>query len=228
MATTTGTTLINRAAIQLTDLGNIRWTRAELLGWLNDGQRQIVQIKPTSNNKTTPVKMSAGTRQLIPTDGWLLLDIIRNINASGNLPGPAVRIISRELLDAFNINWHNDPASAVVQNYVFSLEDQTAFYVYPPADGTGYLEVNYSQVPADLINEANPINVNDIFQSVLLDYMLFRACAKDAEYVGGPQLAQQYFNAFSQALESKDKAEMVNNPDLELQPPQPGTRGGVS
>ncbi len=44
MGTITAQSIINKAAIQLTDIGNTRWTRAELLGYLH---------KLSSNNQIT-------------------------------------------------------------------------------------------------------------------------------------------------------------------------------
>ena len=87
MGTVTAQTILNKAAIQLTDIANIRWTRAELLSWLNDGMRQIVVIQPSASSTTSVVKLDAGTRQTIPDDGWLLLAIYRNMGTTGTTPG---------------------------------------------------------------------------------------------------------------------------------------------
>jgi len=51
MGTIVASTIIDKAAIQLLDTGNVRWTRAELFSWLNDGQRQITLMSPQTNNK---------------------------------------------------------------------------------------------------------------------------------------------------------------------------------
>ncbi|TDN70413.1 DUF6682 family protein [Paraburkholderia sp. BL10I2N1] len=226
MGTITGTAIINKAATQLLDTANTRWTRTELLGWLNDAQRQVVLMQPNSNSTTVAVRLVAGTRQAIPVDGWLLLDIYRNMGTNGATPGRVVRIVSRQLIDAQMPTWHASAASSTAQNYVYDIQDQTAFYVYPPSDGTGYVEVNYSRVPADLTTEASTIAVNDVLETTLLDYVLFRANSKDAEYAPGFQLAQGYWTAFTAALGAKDKAETTNNVNQTLGPakgqPEPG------
>jgi len=79
MGTVTAKTIIDKAAIQLIDLTNIRWTRAELLSWLNDGMRQIVLIQPSASTTTVSKLLVAGTRQTLPVDGWLLLSVYRNM-----------------------------------------------------------------------------------------------------------------------------------------------------
>lgn len=212
MGTVTAQTILNKAAIQLTDIANIRWTRAELLSWLNDGMRQIVVIQPSASSTTVSKLLSAGTRQMLPADGWLLLHIYRNMGTTGTTPGRVTRIVSREVLDAFNPNWHTDTASAEVKNYLYDVQDQLAFYVYPPNTGTGYVELNYSAQPTNLTSESEVIPIFDIFQQALVDYILFRACSKDAEYAPGLQLAQGYLATFTASVQAKTESEATNNP----------------
>ena len=151
MGTVTAKAIIDKAAIQLTDISGVRWTRAELLGWINDAQRQIVIMSPNATNKISVVKLNAGTRQSLPSDGWTLLEVVRYMGTAGTTPGRAVRLASREQIDSFNPNWHSDTATVVPQHYIFDLQDQTAFFVYPPNTGTGYVEINYSPDPPDLV-----------------------------------------------------------------------------
>lgn len=224
MGTLTAQYVLDKAVIQLNDLTSVRWTRAELLKWLNDAQRQIVLMQPNSSNVTAAMKMVAGTRQTIPADGWLLLDVYRNMGTAGTTPGRAIRIVSKELMDGFNPDWHSDTAATVVKNYLYDIQDQTAFWVYPPSNGMGYLQVNYAKVPADLTSESQAIGLNDILQTVILDYIMYRACSKDAEYAPGLQLAQGYWSTFTAALGAKENAETTNSPNLSLV----GARGATA
>lgn len=225
MGTVTAKTIIDKATIQLIDLTNIRWTRAELLSWLNDGMRQTVLIQPSASSTTSVIQLQAGTRQYIPDDGWLLLNIYRNMGTGGNTPGRTIRIISREVLDNFNPNWHTDKATAEVRNYMYTNQDQLAFYVYPPNTGTQQIEINYSAQPTDLTAESQAIPIFDVFQSALVDYILYRACSKDAEYAPGLQLASQYSAAFVGAIQGKTQSEITNDPSQALNPDNPAVRG---
>jgi hypothetical protein len=228
MGTVTAGTIISKAATQLIDISGVRWTRAELLGWLNDGLRQIVIMQPNASATRSAVQLVAGTRQTLPTGGWMLLGVYRNMGTTGTTPGRAVRISSRELLDAFNPNWHTATASTTTTNYIYDLQDQTAYYVYPPSTGTNYLEVNYSMQPTDLTSEAQVIPVFDVFQGPLLDYMLFRACTKDAEYAPGIALGQLYLTTFTAATGVKEQSEMRGSPELALLPRNPSLPGSIS
>lgn len=218
MGTVTAQTILNKAAIQLTDIANVRWTRAELLSWLNDGMRQIVLMQPSASSTTVSKLLTAGTRQTIPSDGWLLLQIYRNMGTTGTTAGRAIRIVSREVLDGFNPNWHSEIPKAEVKNYIYDVQDQLAFYVYPPNNGTQYIELNYSAQPTNLTSETQTIPIFDIFQSALVDYIMFRACSKDAEYAPGLQLAQGYLATFTASVQGKTQSEATNDPVNALSP----------
>ena len=228
MGTVTAKTIIDKASVQLIDLTNIRWTRTELLSWLNDGMRQIVLIQPSASSTTVSKKLDAGTRQSLPTGGWLLLQMYRNMGTSGTTPGRAIRIVSRELLDNFNPNWHTATAAAEVRNYIYDTQDQTAFYVYPPNTGTQYVELNYSAQPVDLTSETAVIPIFDIYQSALVDYILYRACSKDAEYAPGLQLSQGYLTTFAAAVGGKAQTEVSNDPVQALNPRNTSVPGSQS
>jgi len=228
MGTVTAGTIIDKAATQLIDIAGVRWTRAELLGWLNDGLRQIVLMQPTATNTIGAVLLTSGTRQTLPTGGWLLLGIYRNMGTTGTTVGRAVRLVSRELLDAFNPDWHTDTTSTVTKNYIYDIQDQTAYYVYPPSTGTNYLEINYSMQPTNLTSEAQVIPIFDVYQMSLTDYILYRACSKDAEYAPGLQLAQGYLTTFISSVGGKDQSEIKGNPEQSLLPRNPNIPGSIS
>jgi hypothetical protein len=228
MSTVTAKSIIDKASIQLLDPSNVRWTRAELLGWINDAQRQIVIMSPNATNKVSTIKLDAGTRQSIPSDGWTLLNVIRYMGTDGTKPGRAVRIASQEVMDAFNPNWHAATPSVVPQTYIFDLQDQTVFYVYPPNTGKGYVQINYSPDPTDLTAETQTINVRDIFETAILDYVLYRACSKDAEYAPGLTLASGYLQTFMASMGQKATSEKENSPTQSLQAHNPAVPGNRS
>lgn len=214
----TAKSIIDKAAILLQDIANTRHTRTELLGWLNDARRQIVMHKPSFHNQVTSVQLKPGTHQHLPDDGYMLLGISHNMGTDGITPGPSIRIISREVLDSHQLNWHQAPQDSVVQNYIYSLQDTTAFYVYPPNDGLGYIKINYVPFPPDLTTETEDVGVHAIFQGLLTDYVVYRAASKDAEHAPGMAMSQRFYESFMTGLMGKDQGEAENNPNLGLAP----------
>jgi hypothetical protein len=214
MGTIAAKRILDKCAFLLHDIANIRWTRAELLSWLNDGQRQIVVIAPASTNTTENVNLVSGARQTLPTGGWLLLEVNCNVEATGL--GRTVRLVSKELLEGFNPNWRKATPTKEATNYIYSLQDQQVYWVYPPNNGTGVLQINYSKNPTDATTEDATISVLDIYETILVDYIMYRACSKDADYAPGLNLAAGYWSAFTAGLNLKTKAEEENNPNLDL------------
>ena len=229
MASITAKSIIDKASNQLFDIPNIKWSRAELLGWVNVAQRLIVIMQPSSTNTISIVPLVAGSRQSLPAHAWLLLDILRNYTAAtGGAPGRAVRVVSRKLLDTFDPDWHSATATKSVMNYLFDKQDQTAFFVYPPNNGTGFLEVNYSTIPFDLTAETDVISVPDAYEDAILNYVMFRACSKQADFAPGMQLADGYLTILNNLLGAKLTAETANNPNLGLTPQMADSGGGTS
>ncbi len=228
MGTITAKSIIDKASVQLTDPTNARWTRSELLGWVNDGQRQIIIITPSATNKVAVKKLDAGTRQSIPSDGWTLLEVIRYMGTTGTKVGRAIRVTSRELIDSFNPNWHDDYPTVMPKHYVFDQQDQTIFYVYPPNNGNGYVQLNYAPIPVDLATEDDVIAISDMFETALLDYVLYRANSKDAEYAPGLQLASGYLQTFMASMGIKSTSELTNSPNQQFAPKNPDNPGSES
>lgn len=226
MGTITGQEIIARAQQELFDINGIQWNPTELLGWLNDGQRQITMMTPESTSLTrATMNLVAGTEQNIPADGWMLIDVYRNMGVGGATPGRRVRLINRKLLDAFDSSWDTDTPVTNVTNWLFDPQSVTMFWVYPPSDGTGSVEINYSQVPADIGAASDAITINDIFETALIDYILYRACSKQVSYAPGPEKAANYWASFERSLISKSKAEIVNDPNQDLGHPPPDEAG---
>jgi hypothetical protein len=214
MATITATQVIGRVSTILQDPTNIRWPTAELLKWLNDGQREICMYKPNAYTKNIVVQLTAGTKQTLPTDANVLITVMRNMGTSGTAAGNAIRLTSREILDSQLPDWHASTASATVKHYIYNMLDPKTFYVYPPqpASGASQVELAYGASPAD-IAEGATLLVDDVYMSTLINYMLFRAYSKDNEYSGNAKLAGEYYQAFTGMLAGKASTEGSTNPN---------------
>lgn len=195
-----------RAAVVLQDATHIRWPLLELLDWFNDGQREIVLKKPNASVKNGPFALASGTKQSLPADGVELIDVPRN------LPGVAIRLVAREILDAQLPNWHNLAPTATVQHYCYSELDLKHFYVYPPNNGAGNVELIYSASPLDAVL-GGVMSIDDIYQAALLDYVLYRAWNKDAEYAADPARAAAHYASFAGALGVKMQMEVATSPN---------------
>ena len=214
MATVTVSSVISKVQTILQDTTGIRWPDTELLGWINDGQREIVLYKPNSFVKNTGVQLTTGTKQTLPADGVQLIDVVRNLGTTGGSPGRAIRITMREILDSQVPGWHYATPAAEVKHYMYSNLDPKTYYVYPPqpASGQNYVELIYGAAPTEC-SLGGTITLDDIYQTILVDYCLYRAYSKDTEYAADQNRAATHQNAYIAALTGKAKVEVGANPN---------------
>lgn len=205
--------IIDRARVVLNDADGVRWLDSEFFKWINDAQRVIALVRPDSVVSNTTITLEAGTKQQLPTEALRLLDVVRNITAS-NTGGRAVRHVDRDVLDTQNPEWHGESGVQTIKNYVYDNRDPKTFYVYPPALSTSKLEVIYSKNPTDVTVLASPLAVADIYADPLLNYVLYRAYSKDAEFAQNGNLAASYLNTFNSMLGIKTSKDAAYSPDL--------------
>lgn len=205
--------IIDRARVILNDADGVRWLDSEFFKWINDAQRVIALVRPDSVVSNTTITLAAGTKQTLPTEALRLLDVVRNITQA-NSGGRAVRHVDRDVLDTQNPDWHGDTGTQTIKNYVYDNRDPKTFYVYPPALSTSKLEVIYSKNPTDVTTLANPLAVADIYADPLLNYVLYRAYSKDAEFAQNGNLAASYLGTFNSMLGIKTSKDAAYSPDL--------------
>lgn len=213
--------VITRVADVLNDIENLRWTYEELQRWLNDGRREICALRPDLYVTSATVELDAGTKQSIPDDGVRLVDVVRNM--AGNTPGTAPRIVERELLDVHMPGWHTKTASTAVKHYMYDERDPKVFYVYPPAASGAKLDIVYSQLPSDLSDTDADLGNEAAHTGALIDYILYRAFSKDADFAGNIQRAAAHYSQFMSQLGLGKKANYVQSPNtsnLGGQPPR--------
>ena len=222
MGTLTETNLLARIRDTLQDTTSVRWSDAELRRYINDAQREIVNFRAEASAKTANVALVVGTRQTIPTEGLRLIKITRNMSdASGGATGKrAVRLVNVDILNAQDPDWHDPTATGssthgtTVKNYVFDDDDPRVFYVYPGASSTStFLEIVYSKSPTDLTTGSSTIDIDDTYANAIIDFVLYRAYLKDAEYAGNAQRAGTHYQLFQASVGQGAQAQLLLDPN---------------
>lgn len=229
MATVKVNDLVNKAMIILQDTTSVRWPREELIGWLNDAYREIILARPDANSESGQFRCAAGTRQRLdkPTvDGGFpnalkLLDVVRNLAPTSQKK--AIRVIERAILDDQRRGWHNEAQSVDVEHFMVDPRLPREFLVYPPATQDALVEVVFSSVPQSHSTTLSPndqetIRIVDNYANTMLDYILYRAYSKDAEYAENGQRALNHYNAMITSLGVKTQADMAVSPRMRYDP----------
>lgn len=211
MGTITGTEIVNRArrVVQDQTSGGTRWLDAELLDWINDAQREVAIHKPEASSEIVEHTCVAGTKQTLAAGAIRLLSVIRNAS------GRAIRRVDRHIMDSENPDWHTDTASATTEHYIYDEDAPRTFYVYPPkpTGGTGDIELNQSVTPTDLATLGDTIDLDDVYANPILDYVLYRAYSKDAEYAGNEGRAASHYQGMLNTLGVKAQNDRSYSPN---------------
>jgi hypothetical protein len=224
---TTVQSVIDRVQTVLQDTTGVRWPVVdELVLWINDAQREIALLKPDASAINETVTLVDGTKQDIPSAGNRLLKVVRNMSAaSGGTGKRAVRLVDVEVLNGQTPDWH-DPTVAgdaahtnVVKHYIYEESNPRNFYVYPGVSGSAYLEIIYSSNPTTVAQGGN-LSIPDIFANAVMNYVLYMAYMKDAEYAGNSQRANSHFALFTNSVTGKGQIDAITNPNMERRAPQ--------
>lgn len=215
--TISGASIINKASIILQDNTNIRWPVAELVGWFNAGQREVVLYRPEASVSNTAIQLTAGqTKQTVPNTAIRLIDIVRNMGAGGTTPGRAIRLVRREIMDHQTPDWHTQTGAAEVKHFIFDTRDPKTFYVYPKPLTASYVEAILAVSPTDITESAGTVSGNlaldDVYENAILDYVLYRAYMKDSQYAGNAERAVGHYQAFANAIGMRTATDIKYGP----------------
>lgn len=205
----TAADVMRRASTILQDGDAVHWTATELRDWLNEGMRAIVTVKPNATAATAALPLVQGTKQTLPVQYTMLHKVVRNTN------GKAVKTLARrEILDSQIPDWHNTaslPFNAMVDMVLQDPMSPREFYVVPGNTGSGSIEaiVGFVPVPIPLPNTGvldvssytTVVPMDDVYQGILLDLVLFRSFSKDSAAPDSAQRAQAHLGLAQAALQ---------------------------
>lgn len=225
MGTLTGANLISRIQDSLQDTTGVRWTEAELLRYINDAQREVVNFKPQASADHSNVQLATGTEQSIPDVAMSLIKVVRNMSATGGSATgkKSIRLVDEDILNSIEPDWHDPTVTGdaahgtVIKHYIFDPDDPRRFYVYPGVKSgqNAYVELITSRSPTDLSATSSTIYIDDIYGNALVDYVLFRCYMKDSEFAGNAQRASQHYQLFLNSVSTGISSKNLINPNFD-------------
>lgn len=184
-------TVVDSALTTLQDPSYTRWTQAELVRYFNDGVKALIMLRPDTCAMKSTITPVAGARQQLPDAAISLIDILGN--ASGSQGG--ISKVDIHVLTASSRDWQSGTQSATALHYMYDLTDPRTYYLYPPSNGSGSIDLVHSYFPTDATYATSvPLVAN--WTNTLTKYVLARAYAKDAEFGGVQSLAASYMADF--------------------------------
>ena len=223
---------MERAAIVLSDAAFDRWTLPELATWINEGRKRIILAKPSAHSETVELSLATGTHQTVSQSALAtgntplrIIDVTRNrTNKANGSQGRIITAVSRNALDAEEPNWHDKSYvrfRTEVRHIVFDEDNPLEYFCYPGNDGTGAIEAVMSTLPPDIVasgdvntpaSYATELDLQEVYDGVVLDYVLHRAFLKD-DLAGNPVRAMQHLQMFAAAIDLKIRIEGATTPN---------------
>ena len=144
----TAQNIVDEVRFQLNDedTSNFRWSDAEMLIYVNAGQRQIVLLVPESNiiEALTTITAASGARQTIPADGVKFIKVSSNYDAVNAERGSAITQVEIDAMDSLMPNWQygqtewprvpnitDEFAALFFEHYMHDPREPTVYYLYP-------------------------------------------------------------------------------------------------
>lgn len=209
MGSVLASSLVSKASSLIDDYLNTWYPIEELLDWLNDGQNDIVLLRPQAFAVTADYSLTpTSTKQVLPSDAQMLVAVTRNVEG-----GAPIRLVSRDVLDTQVPGWGTEANTTdQISAYCYDPRNPKVFYVFPMAPSTTHhVEIIYSALPTKCDLTSSPtIALDDIYANALVDYMIYRASIKKADY----SRATAHYSAFSLAVGVRSKVDLDQNPNL--------------
>jgi hypothetical protein len=137
------------------------------------------------------------------------------MGADGNTPGDAIYgPVDKQAPQRYAPGMHSETEVAAVTDYAYDEKNPSVFWVYPPADGTSYVELSRSAVPEDITDIEDDINIGDEYEGAIIEWMLYRCFSRDSEETPNGQRALGHRSAFFQALGLKNEADAFISADV--------------
>lgn len=154
-----------------------RLSNTELLGYVNDGLKEVSRLMPEYFHKIGDMTCETdNTEQAVTfSNAQELLAVLRIHN------GRAVHPMDVAAMSRFNPDWATDTAGAA-QNWAKLPDDPLRFYIYPKAPAAQVLDVLYVGNPSVYALVDTITEVPQSTGPALADYVIYRAESRDDEH----------------------------------------------
>lgn len=191
--------LVQSAAIQLYDENQSNWSEPELIFWIEEALGALAALRPDLFTKTETIPLVPGGRQETPAESARIIRVL-GTRESESGPMRSVTRFDMRSMNAAHPNW--EAASPGKARQYTTRSDADVFWLYPPQpDPAHYAVVEHVAIPQTVDHDAPEYDTFEIdldprFQRSLVDYVLYRAYAKDSDVGAQGQRAMTHYQAF--------------------------------
>lgn len=202
-----------------------RWSDAELIDYVNAGDRQTVSLLPEANTIETieDTLTSRVARQSLPAGGIKFIKVARNYADGGTTPQGVVRFVEKDALDTYEPTWEYVSIKTDGANYFehFCHDDRepAVYYLYPaPAADNKRVAVVYSAIPALMAAVGDTLPLDDKYINPLVQYTIYRALTKESRETLPDAFRQDLWQNYLVSLGIQEQAQEKVSPTVNRAP----------
>lgn len=190
----------------------VTWDDTALLQLINEAERAIVRVKHEAIPTRVAINLAAGAQQTIPAAHLCLMDLYENTTGQKRRP----RLVDRTLQDVAASTYPGATQETEVREWTKDDRDPRRFAVFPPNDGTGSVLALLGTRPVALGATTSPINVDDIYEQVVIDFVLARVYGENTQRQDLTKSAS-YGQAWQSALGISTQSQIGVSPKVQAQ-----------
>lgn len=183
--------LVDAVETNLEDESNDRWSEPDHVGYCNRAIEAVCRWKFNAYTVRENIQLAAGAVQSLPAKRTMLVRAVRNMGATGNASGSAIRTVNLDSLNDFDADWHNADNGTSVDDVLYDKDHPLEFWVYPPA-ANYYIEVITAGIPAEVVI-GGTLPILDIYRTPVIYLMTgyaHQANRADADFEKGKAYIQ--------------------------------------
>lgn len=173
----------------------VTWTDTNAVEYVNNATFALMTFRPHAFAVNAARVLVAGSKQTLPANTYMLLDLIRNMGSDGSTEGKIITLVPRWQIDMLNQHWHKGTGKQYAEHYSYEPEkDKQTYYVFPPVSTTVYyVEENLAQYPTrvTVANQATNITLDQGYEPFIKEWVYYEAYNKETN-VGSHQQAMQH------------------------------------
>lgn len=204
--------VIQRCGYLLQDEEHVRWTQAELISWINEAVIATINLRPAAGVRDAVLSLQRGARQVLESSVAQLVDVSHSMAPDGVTPTRAVSRTDRSALDLLAPTWMAKTPGSEVRQFMYDDRNPNVFYVYPPVVDGAKVRAALAAIPdpVETADEIMPLRIE--YADAIVNYVCYRAMAKDAEIANG-QIAAAFYSAFQGALGAEANGAATTSPN---------------
>lgn len=199
--------LVDEFRYLITDaIAPYRFSDSEALSYVNKALTQLAKHVPTLFTAAGVLTLGPGSRQPKPYAHLQIFNVICNRQGpSLSSPmGPVITEVSPDIMTAISKTWMSDFPSNTVEHVVQMANSNDYFYVYPPIETVGYVEV-YHNIEAPTFSSLNSdLTIPKRYLDAIPYFMAYMSYLPDSGSEGNLEAAKamyaQYMLTISENL----------------------------